>query len=239
MLRLWGYLSHPRNSIQRDKFLKHRPTLFSAISAVNFFFGFCVLFYTVLVPGEFNVILTILSLILLRQVMQRLMLGVLDGFFLTERKNKINALFYTNLNMQSTTGHSESSFDFLLRSKQRTYWFEQLFSETEYAGEVKPEGMVWRDLPSKTIGCFELTVDTGGVLYIKVFGIDSVGQFKRELMFHEAFRGQNKAVPVLLKSIEYNGFNFLLLKGRRSRKPLSKERLETTNHRVRKYAMDI
>lgn len=90
----WKKYSQPAFLADRQRFISNRSLIFTIVSSINFFVGFCALFYLVYKGYISNLLLAVFLILLIRQIFQRLLVAVQDGITLYTNKEKIVAIFY-------------------------------------------------------------------------------------------------------------------------------------------------
>lgn len=92
--RVIAYSFQPSKSDVKRAFLAKRPIWLNFLSSTLFFTGFAASVYSYLYQSDFNLLLGILVILLIRQTTQRGLAVINDGFFLVQNRSKIEATLY-------------------------------------------------------------------------------------------------------------------------------------------------
>ncbi len=99
------------------------------LSASNFLIGFGLLLAQFLAVEQRNVIVAIISILLIRQIMQRINIGIQDLVFLARNRLRLNALFYTSIQYTPTTDKRQDAFLATLTIPERNRWLASALAQ--------------------------------------------------------------------------------------------------------------
>jgi hypothetical protein len=112
-----------------DIFRIKQGVAFHFLSSSNFLIGFGILFGQFLATDQRNVIVAIICILLLRQVMNRLSVGIQDLIYLAKNRLKLNALFYSSIQYTPPQNKQQDTFLASMTAPVRNEWLTPLLSE--------------------------------------------------------------------------------------------------------------
>lgn len=173
----WSKYVEPQFVNLKERFERNRGLIFTIVSSINFFFGFCFLFFLVFIGQISNILLAIFLILLIRQIFQRVLLAINDGIFLYSSKDKIIAIFYSKESNTSNVDHHQKSFANLVeqQSLQKLFW-----NELNMAGAK----FIWADINQPHTALYEVELNqksTSNQLWLKVFAQNKQLDFGKEL----------------------------------------------------------
>lgn len=207
LCKLWESLSKPQFVDLRDKFVQNKLVVLNAFSAIDFFIGFCILFYIFMQDQDPNLLLSVATILLVRQFLQRILLIINDGIFLVSKNNQIKALFYTLGQFKKNKNHHEVNFTELLHPKHRNELLSSM--ETERVGNVN--NWVWNDSGVKNIGFLNKLLNSGecSEYWIKVYASNKKDVFQRESLLFGYSESYDKVAPAKCFVDSSQGLNLL------------------------------
>ena len=188
-------------------------------SSFNFFVGFAACVYSFLFGAGINLLLGILVILLVRQVFQRIVATVNDGFFLVQHRSKIEATLYKNAVYERELDSPASESQGLLNSETRLQFLKEVLDKEKLS--ISPESFIWVDSGQKDIYQFKAK-DTLGDLWIKVYEETRISMFQLEkVVFTSALAG---ITTLELKSSgTFKGLNYTIATSPSLRPMLSSE----------------
>ncbi|AWL11229.1 hypothetical protein HMF8227_00733 [Saliniradius amylolyticus] len=109
MVFYWRYLSQPRQSLNKISFINRKTTYLQGLSAINFGVVFLFLVYFFWVES-YSFIVGIIIILLTRQVMIRFTLAFNDAFITHQQKEKISALYFSDVKLIEVKKQHEVTF---------------------------------------------------------------------------------------------------------------------------------
>ena len=203
---LW-FLSYTNKNFKDKLELKPAPT-FNLIAVIGFFvtFGFLVvdfLFFNAPTP-----LIAIVSLLLTRQVMNRISGVIVDLFQLKKERIKLDALFFhSKVFLPQVVGPHDGIWS-LLQTSVRNQWISVILSEFGLNKDNKKIYTSWRQLGATNVGALQVTVDFRDYLF-KIYELNRSSQAKHELML---LSENSKELPALqlIGGTQIEGFNCLV-----------------------------
>ncbi len=209
---IWKKVDRPEQLDARLRFLNKLPNFLKFISNLNFFAAFCLLIFVFIANPEFGFIRGILSFILSRQILQRMLTLIQDAFSLHLEKPKINALFYTNIFYQPLVSHREQGFLDLMLPHNRDEWL----TEVVRSCGINPEGAWrWFDVSGRNMALLA-SREAGSEsmdVYVKIFSSNKDLSCNHEKMIFEAFGKSSSLVPEPIAGCTYLDFQLVIFKG--------------------------
>lgn len=209
---IWKKVDRPERLDARLRFLNKLPNLLKFLSNLNFFVAFGLLIYVFIANPQFGFIRGILSFILSRQILQRMLTLIQDSFSLHLEKPKINALFYTNIYYQPLVSHREKSFLDLMLPHNREEWLTEVVRS---CGIKSEGGWRWFDVSGRNMALLA-SRETGSEnmdIYVKIFGSNNELLCNHEKMIFDAFGKASSLVPEPMTGCTYLDFQLVIFKG--------------------------
>lgn len=208
--RIWLFCQMPENANTRAQFVNNRAGMLNALSAVNFFVGFAVLFYLFITKAVVNFIIGILLILLLRQIFQRMAVAINDAVFLTQQRAKITGLFYTHSHFEQGKHHVTVTFEERLKPESRSDWLKSFTAGNE---DLTALEWVWFDSSEKGTALFTAMDEGQGRQYwLKLYPANKEGAFEQSKTIYQALQSpQVEHAPVLMAEGFQTGMYYVLL----------------------------
>ena len=178
VLLLW-LLQHSNKSFQERLETQPGPIL-NLLSAIGFFvtFAFLIIDFIFLEPPV--VLVAIISLLLARQVMNRLA-GVAVDFFLLQRERiKLDALFFHGKVFMPQLAGSDKGIWALLSENTRKEWVHSVIDEFELNPDNEDIICSWQQVGVPNVGALQVAVGTKNYL-LKLYETNRTGLAQHEL----------------------------------------------------------
>ncbi len=207
----WQKYSMPEHSALKERFLRNRNTIFTIVSSINFFIGFCGLFFLVYQEEISNLIIAILLILLIRQISQRILLAVNDGIFLFTNKENVMAIFYSQGIIENKIGHHQKSFEYLISQTNIKRTFNDQLQYMEI--DLSEASLEWVDITQPQVALFKMgakSLKNNTQLWLKTYGGNKKSDFEKEQEFLSSVLNSGVKQASVLLSGETHGLFYIL-----------------------------
>jgi len=206
----FGFTSYVMLSLVFERSRKFRnsaseniSSLMKVLGAVGFLIAFAFMVADFLKDRPPGFIVAIVSLLLVRQLMNRLAGVVADLSSLFSRRHQINALFFHGKNLEATVPRHELDYWGLLEMPRRAEWIREMLSSLV---GVEPGSIncVWQQTGIANVVAFEVEACNQGEGGLGHYFVKLFNNNKSALAQHEASLFSEYA-PVRLPSLQFLG----------------------------------
>src|SRR5690554_3150594 len=207
---IWAYCQKPEHAKSRAHFVKNQSNIFKALSAINFFVGFAVLFYLFISGAVANFIIGILMILLIRQVLQRMIVAINDAMFLTQQRPKITGIFYTHAHFEQSKHHVAITFEERLKPESRADLLTSLMAGNNSLSALE---WGWFDSSEKGTAVYTATDATKNQqFWLKLYPANKESAFEQSKAIYQALQGEQvEHAPKLLGQGFKAGVYYVLL----------------------------
>ncbi len=184
-------------------------------------FGFFLLFGIILASLILdifapNIIIAIISILLIRQMMSRLSLGIKDIVFLNKNKLKINSLFFYNHAITYTTDTKDNAFWSLFNEDRKKTWMQKIIGDV-MGEKILYQNSSWHQVNIKNIAFFKVSVfcvesKKNAFFLLKIFNEKLSFQAAHEAVLLEAHKSATFSLNfignVLIDNFQCNIFKY-------------------------------
>jgi hypothetical protein len=159
-------------------------TTLKRISAFNFLFGFAFLLIQLLGGSQQNLLLSVVSMLLLRQITSRVEAIISDGVKLWNDRIKINILYFSSSRHQLASNATTKRIISSLTPEARALWFPIVIGDA-LGTDVKHVESYWIDPPTIDVSTFHVRCADNDDSSITDYFIKIYGKGKLQAAIHE------------------------------------------------------
>ncbi|TVQ32517.1 MAG: hypothetical protein EA370_12440 [Wenzhouxiangella sp.] len=184
--RYWNRFQEPEQAEVREQFVQNRMNMLLNLAGINTFLAFGVLVVLFLVDPAMNFIVGLVMFILTRQVLQRMVKGVQDAYFMLQQRERIEALVHPDRHVREKRNPQSVGFEALLMPDRRDRLFEAV-AEQGYP-EVAGLSWAWNDCGARGQALYVARPRSGdqAELRLKVYKNGKDGGLAREVQFYQS-----------------------------------------------------
>lgn len=184
----WNRHQAPEKAEVRQQFVDQHMKILHNLAGVNTIIAFAVLVVLFLTDPSMNFLVGLVMFILTRQVLVRMIKGVQDGYFLSQQRERIEALVYPERHVRERRQSSVLSFESLLMPSSREKVFDAV-ATFEGAQAITPgREWQWCDVADRGQALYVSYPDGPGQpeLRLKIVSSANDAGLAREVLFHES-----------------------------------------------------